>query len=145
MQKHLSEHVQDLMRKASESAGFRFSATRVASKTKKIPAVVKEATWVSPVRNPKEKRKKIKLKPPSKKSAPPPVLWKEELLWGSIEEDEPDPTTSSQITTPYSGRVCFPFYKNSCLIQIYSMFCRLLICPQMVSWRKNTGKLQRRW
>ena len=72
MQKHLSEHVRDLMRKARESAGFRFTATPVASKTKKIPAVVKEATRVSPVRKPKEKTMKIKLQPPSKKSAPPP-------------------------------------------------------------------------
>lgn len=72
MQKHLSEHVRDLMRKARESAGFRFTATPVASKTKKIPAVVKEATRVSPVRKPKEKMMKIKLQPPSKKTAPPP-------------------------------------------------------------------------
>lgn len=72
MQKHLSEHVRDLMRKARESAGFRFTATPVASKTKKIPAAVKEATRVSPVRKPKEKTMKIKLQPPSKKSAPPP-------------------------------------------------------------------------
>lgn len=73
MQKHLSEHVRDLMRKARESAGFRFTATPVASKTKKIPAAVKEATRVSPVRKPKEKTMKIKLQPPSKKNAPPPA------------------------------------------------------------------------
>lgn len=60
------------MRKARESAGFRFTATPVASKTKKIPAAVKEATRVSPVRKPKEKTMKIKLQPPSKKNAPPP-------------------------------------------------------------------------
>lgn len=72
MQKHLSEHVRDLMRKARESAGFRFTATPVASKTKKIPAVVKETTRISPVRKPKEKTMKIKLQPASKKTAPPP-------------------------------------------------------------------------
>ncbi|XP_046439943.1 uncharacterized protein LOC124191035 isoform X2 [Daphnia pulex] len=72
MQKHLSEHVRDLMRKARESAGFRFTATPVASKTKKIPAVVKETTRLSPVRKPKEKTMKIKLQAPSKKTVPPP-------------------------------------------------------------------------
>lgn len=71
MQKHLSEHVRDLMRKARESAGFRFTATPVASKTKKIPAVIKEATRVSPVRKPKEKQMKIKLQAPSKKITSP--------------------------------------------------------------------------
>ena len=71
MQKHLSEHVRDLMRKARESAGFRFTATPVASKTKKIPAVVKETTRVSPVRKPKEKMMKIKLQAPSKKTVTP--------------------------------------------------------------------------
>ena len=70
MQKHLSEHVRDLMRKARESAGFRFTATPVASKAKKIPAAVKEATRVSPIRKPKEKTMKIKLHPPSKKGNP---------------------------------------------------------------------------
>jgi hypothetical protein len=59
------------MRKARESAGFRFTATPVASKTKKIPAVVKETTRVSPVRKPKEKMMKIKLQAPSKKTVPP--------------------------------------------------------------------------
>ena len=73
MQKHLSEHVRDLMRKARESAGFRFTATPVASKAKKIPAAVKEATRVSPVRKPKEKTMKVKLQAPSKKMTSPPT------------------------------------------------------------------------
>ena len=73
MQKHLSEHVRDLMRKARESAGFRFTATPVASKTKKIPGVVKETVRVSPVRKPKEKTMKVKLtaKSPSASSLAP--------------------------------------------------------------------------
>lgn len=77
MQKHLSEHVRDLMRKARESAGFRFTATPVASKTKKIPGVVKETVRVSPVRKPKEKTMKIKLSsksPNTSSHAPTPTV-----------------------------------------------------------------------
>lgn len=69
MQKHLSEHVRDLMKKARDSSTFRFTAMPVASKVKKIPAAVKEATRVSPTRKPKDKTVKVKLQTPAKKSA----------------------------------------------------------------------------
>lgn len=79
MQKHLSEHVRDLMRKARDSAGFRFTATPVApSKAKKITAVVKEVSPVrKPVNNVKEKGTvKIKLQSPRANSKASPSATK---------------------------------------------------------------------
>ena len=80
MQKHLSEHVRDLMRRARESSGFRFTATPVApSKVKKIQAVAKE---ISPARKAgnsgvsgvKEKTVKIKLQTPKGGSKASPAV-----------------------------------------------------------------------
>lgn len=73
MQKHLSEHVRDLMKKAQNSSTFRFTATPVASKVKKIPAAVKEVTRVSPTRKPKEKIMKIKIQSSTKKTVQAPL------------------------------------------------------------------------
>lgn len=65
----MSEHVHDLMKKARDSSTFRFTATPVASKVKKIPAAVKDATRVSPSRKQKEKSVKIRLQSSAKKPA----------------------------------------------------------------------------
>lgn len=64
MQKHLSEHVRDLMRKARENPNFRFAALPVVSKTKKAAPPARE-TRVSPVRKTKDKLK-VKLQPKQK-------------------------------------------------------------------------------
>jgi len=64
MQKHLSEHVRDLMRKARENPNFRFAALPVVSKAKKAAPQAREPR-VSPVRKPKDKLK-VKLQPKQK-------------------------------------------------------------------------------
>lgn len=64
MQKHLSEHVRDLMRKARENPNFHFAALPVVSKAKKVAPLSRESR-VSPTRKPKDKLK-VKLQPKQK-------------------------------------------------------------------------------
>ena len=72
MQKHLSQHVRDLMRKARESPEFRFSAAPVVAKPKKLIPVVKDARSSPASKTAKDVKIKVKL-PPVKKTATPKV------------------------------------------------------------------------
>ena len=62
MQKHLSQHVRDLMRKARESPDFRFSAAPVVSKAKKLPTSAATSSTVRETRTPPASKVKDKIK-----------------------------------------------------------------------------------
>lgn len=78
MQKHLSQHVRDLMRKARETPEFSFSAAPVTNKTKKLVPAVKEtkqpaaaaAPPAAPAAKAPKEKVKIKLAPIKKVQAP---------------------------------------------------------------------------